>query len=75
MKLHKSYQRTNYAKHSLSNKGVDVWNDLGLCVKNIAPYYMGHTLGKIFRLRVNILEENSIDLYLHKVPKILLTRV
>ena len=24
MKLHKSYQRTNYAKHSLSNKGVDV---------------------------------------------------
>ena len=24
MKLHKSYQRTNYVKHSLSNKGVDI---------------------------------------------------
>ena len=27
-KLHKSYQRTNYVKHSLSVKGVDVWNNL-----------------------------------------------
>jgi hypothetical protein len=28
MKLHKPYQRTNYVKHSLSNKGVDIWNNL-----------------------------------------------
>ena len=25
-KLHKCYKRTNYVKHTLSNKGVDVWN-------------------------------------------------
>ena len=27
-KLHKSYKRTNYIKHTLSNKGVDIWNEL-----------------------------------------------
>jgi predicted amino acid racemase len=27
-KLHKSYNRTNYAKHTLSNSGVDIWNGL-----------------------------------------------
>ena len=27
-KLHKPYQRTNYVSHSLSVKGVDVWNSL-----------------------------------------------
>ena len=27
-KLHKCYKRTNYVKHTLSNKGVDVWNSL-----------------------------------------------
>ena len=25
-KLHKRYKRTNYVKHTLANKGVDVWN-------------------------------------------------
>ena len=25
-KLHKCYKRTNYVEHTLSNKGVDVWN-------------------------------------------------
>ena len=28
IKLHKPYQRTNYVSHSLSLKGVDVWNNL-----------------------------------------------
>ena len=27
-KLHMHYHRTNYTKHSLSVKGVDVWNNL-----------------------------------------------
>ena len=27
-KLHKCYKRTNYVEHTLSNKGVDVWNSL-----------------------------------------------
>ena len=26
--LHKPYKITNYAKHTLSNKGVNVWNEL-----------------------------------------------
>ena len=31
----KSYQRTNYVKHSLSVKGVDVWNNLDSNLKII----------------------------------------
>jgi hypothetical protein len=27
-KLYKCYKRTNYVKHSLSNKGIDIWNSL-----------------------------------------------
>jgi hypothetical protein len=26
--LHKTYKRTNYTKHSLACKGIDVWNGL-----------------------------------------------
>jgi hypothetical protein len=26
--LHKSYNSSNYVKHTLSNKGVDIWNGL-----------------------------------------------
>ena len=33
--LHKSYKRTNCVKHTLSNKGVDVWNGLECHFKNI----------------------------------------
>ena len=33
--LHKSYKRTNYVKHTISNKGVDVWNGLESNLKNI----------------------------------------
>ena len=36
--LHKSYKRTNYAKHTLSNAGVNVWNKLGSKFKNIKSY-------------------------------------
>ena len=34
-KLHKRYKRTNYVKHTLSNKGVDVWNLLESKLKNL----------------------------------------
>ena len=27
-KLYKCYKRTNYVKHSQSNKGIDIWNSL-----------------------------------------------
>ena len=39
-KLHKSYKRTNYVKHTLSNKGQlnDIWNGLETKLKNIKSY-------------------------------------
>ena len=33
-KLHKSYSRTNYVKHSLCNNGVDIWNKLTYLRRN-----------------------------------------
>ena len=33
--LHKSYKRTNYVKYTLSNKGIDIWNNLEESYKNI----------------------------------------
>jgi hypothetical protein len=36
--LHKSYKRTNYAKHTLSDKGVNIWNNLDSTHKNIKSY-------------------------------------
>jgi hypothetical protein len=35
-KLFKCYKRTNYVKHILSNKGVDVWNKLETNLKDIS---------------------------------------
>ena len=37
-KLHKCYKRTNYVKHTLSNKGVDVWNSLETKLNQINSY-------------------------------------
>ena len=37
-KLHKSYKRTNYVKHTLSNKGIDIWNGLETKLKNIKSF-------------------------------------
>ena len=37
-KLHKPYKRTNYVKHILSNKGVDIWNGLDFNIKNRKSY-------------------------------------
>jgi hypothetical protein len=34
-KLYKQYKRTKYAKHTLSNKGADVWNLLESNIKDI----------------------------------------
>ena len=33
--LHKSYKRTNYVKYTLSNKGIDILNNLEENYKNI----------------------------------------
>ena len=37
-KLHKSYSRTNFVKHSLHNKGVNIWNELNTDLKNLKSY-------------------------------------
>ena len=36
--LHKNCNRTNYAKHTLANKGIDVWNNLPTQYKDIKSY-------------------------------------
>ena len=38
-KRHKFYMRTNYVKHTLLNKGIDIWNELEPKFKNIVSYY------------------------------------
>ncbi len=38
-KLHVSYQRTNYRKHTVFNKGITVWNCLNEDTKNTKPYF------------------------------------
>ena len=37
-KLYKCYKRTNYVKHSLSNKGIDVWDALESKFKGTNSY-------------------------------------
>ena len=36
--LHKNCNRTNYAKHTLANKNIDVWNNLPTQYKDIKSY-------------------------------------
>ena len=36
--LHKNCYRTNYAKHTLTSKSVDVWNNLPTQYKDIKSY-------------------------------------
>jgi hypothetical protein len=36
--LHKTFKRTNYAKHTLAHKGINVWNVLLNKYKNIKSY-------------------------------------
>ena len=37
-KLHKCYKRTNYVKHTLSNKGGGVWNSLETKLNEVNSY-------------------------------------
>ena len=36
--LHKKCNRTNYIKHTLANKGIDVWNNIPLQYKEIRSF-------------------------------------
>ena len=38
-KLHKSYVRTNILKYTIRIKGIDIWNDLDMKIRNIQSYY------------------------------------
>ena len=41
--LHKKWSRTNYNKHALANKGIDVWNNLPLQYKEIRSFSIFRT--------------------------------
>jgi hypothetical protein len=47
-KLHKTYTRTNYMKHTLSNKGVEIWNNLNEDLKSIKFYQSFKKQAKIY---------------------------
>ncbi len=48
--LHKKYNRTNYNKHTLANKGIDVWNNLPLQYKEIRSFPIFKTAMKKYFL-------------------------
>ena len=48
--LHKKYNRTNYNKHTLANKGIDVWNNLPLQYKAIISFRIFKTTMKKYFL-------------------------
>ena len=38
-KFHVNYRRTNYAKHTVINKGIEIWNSLDEKISNIRSYF------------------------------------
>ena len=36
---HKNYARTNYSKHLVNYRGIDIWNNLPESLKEIKSYY------------------------------------
>ena len=53
--LHKTYNRTNYAKHTLSNNGIDTWNGLENKYRNIRSLYTFKRKLKKYFLQKNII--------------------
>lgn len=51
--LHKTYKRTNYTKHSLACKGIDVWNGLDNHYKKTGSYSTFKTKIKKYFLQIN----------------------
>ena len=49
-KLHVNFSRTNYAKHTIVNKGVKIWNSLGKEISSIMFYCTFKKKSKIFFL-------------------------
>ena len=47
-KLHKTYTRTNYMKHTLSNKAVEIWNNFNEDLKSIKFYQSFKKQAKIY---------------------------
>ncbi len=48
--LHKKCNRTNYIKHTLANKGIDVWNNIPLQCKEIRSFSIFKTKMKKYFL-------------------------
>ena len=49
-KFHVNYRRTNYAKHTVINKGIEIWNSLDEKISNIRSYFTFKIKSKIFFL-------------------------
>jgi hypothetical protein len=58
--LHKKCNRTNYEKHTLANKGIDVWNNLPSQYKEIRYFpIFKSTIKNIFFILIKIIIELS----------------
>ena len=51
--LHKYFSRTNYTKHNLANKGIDIWNYLPSKYKESRSYWSFKKTIKKFYLHLN----------------------
>ena len=55
--LHKKSNRTNYTKHTLSNKGIEVWNNLPTQYKEpVKSYDSFKTIMKKYFSHLNLIE-------------------
>jgi hypothetical protein len=55
--LHKKSNRTNYTKHTLSNKGIEIWNNLPTQYKEHAKSYDSFkTIMKKYLLGLDLIE-------------------
>jgi hypothetical protein len=54
--LHKKCYRTNYSKHTLANKGIEVWNYLPTQYKEPTSYISFKTIIKKYFLQLNLIE-------------------
>ena len=71
-KFHEPHQRTNYAKHSLSVKGVSVWNNLDSSLTTISahgiftpgnPKYTSYITNSMFYITCTSLTSLNVNRY------------
>ena len=67
--LDKSHQKTNYTKHSLANKGIEVWNTLTKDLKQIKLHFVFKQEAKTTFFILNLLRIPFVYRRNFKVPK------